>query len=270
MQQITKVECLVLVVSGIMVIACGIHLNFDPAPSDSDSSEDISLPKETGPGGFPVNGKVLDLLTHNPAAEGLCVYAADPTGAIAGGNIMDSILAETVVGSGGAYELSDIVTTSSFGLLFLVQDCDSEGAVMPTATDMGRSTYSSLQAGDVISDYTIYSVDIATKNTFQSLLTVAGYTGNLDSDGALLGFVEDNAGTPVGGAVVTGPASSTTYYFYGKGFNTTGTVAAAGSMFIIPGPPVYFYSCAAKGYTFDNVMAYGLPGYIDLVEITAK
>ena len=75
---------------------------------------------------------------------------------------------------------------------------------------------------------------------------------------------------PVGGATVTGPATSTTYYFYGKGFNTTGTVAAAGSLFIIPGAPVYSYACSAKGYTFDSVMAGSQPGYAVIVKFVAQ
>jgi len=232
--------------------------------SDADTDTDT----DTDVDGFDVKGLALNLLTQQPAAEGLCVHAADPTDALSGGEL--EILASGTVGAAGAYEVTGIVTDSTVGLLMLVQDCAAEGTVMPSATGMSASTYATLEDGGVITDYKIFSLDVAARNTFQSLLGNAGYTGNFGTEGGLLGFVFDSTGMPVGDAVVTGPTGTTTYYFYGKGFNTTGTVAAAGSLFIVPSAPVYSYTCAATGYTFDSLLVGSQPGYAVIVKFVAQ
>ncbi len=244
------------------------------ACNDEDDTSETGTPTDdTGPSGFTVKGMAINLLAQAPAAEGLCVYAADPTPCLDGDcNIMDSVLVQGTVGTGGMYELKNIETDSAAGLLLLVQDCAAEGTVWPSATGMAASTYSSLADGDVIPDYNIYSLDTAAQTAFQAGLTFAGYTGALTTDGAMLGFVFDSAGAPVDGAMVAGPKGTTTYYYAGPkvGFLTTGTVAAAGALFVIPGAPIYTYTCTATGYTFDTVTAGSQPGYAVIVKFNAQ
>ncbi|MBN1335880.1 MAG: hypothetical protein JXB39_07970, partial [Deltaproteobacteria bacterium] len=177
---------------------------------DETGLDDTSPPEDTGPFGFTVKGTAMNLMPPQAAHEGLCVHAADPTDALSGGEL--DILGSGTVGAGGAYEIPGIITDSTVGLLMLVQDCNDEGTVMPTATGMSASTYASLEGGDVISDYVVYSVDMGTKATFQKGLGAAGYTGDLTQEGALLGFVLDATGNPVGDAMVSGPKGTTTYY----------------------------------------------------------
>ncbi len=251
-----------------LILLLGVALTFgacnDKEEGDSGAtSDDTSAGDDTSEeGGFSISGTASDLLSGGAAASGLCVSAADPSAAITGGAL--EILSDTTVGDAGAYEVLDVVTDSAVGLLMLVQDCASEGTVMPTATGISASAYSDLGEGDAITEKIIFSVDVGTQATFQALLEAAGYTGDLAVDGALLGFVLDVDGVPIDGATVSG--SGTTYYFTGKSFSTdSGTVAAVNALFIIPDAPVYSYSASADGETFDSLLAGSQPGYAVIV-----
>jgi hypothetical protein len=236
--------------------------------SDTDTDTDTDTDADTDVTGFAVEGMAVNLMDGSAAAEGLCVHAADPTPAMAGGEI--EVLATSTVGGSGAYSVTGIETDSAVGLLMLVADCGDEGTVMPTATGMSTDSYAGLGDGDVIADRLIYSIDAASQGAMAAGLAHAGYAGDLAVDGALVGFVFDAAGAPVDGAVVTGPSGFPTYYFTGAGFNTAGTVAAANAMFVIPAGPIYSYSCAADGYDFDSILAGSQPGFAVIVAFDAQ
>lgn len=232
-----------------------------------DKGEDSTGGDDSEPvGGFDISGSAVNLLTSAAAAEGLCVNAADPTAAIAGGDL--EIVATGTVAADGTYLVADVVTDSTLGLLMVVADCASEGTVMPTATGISSDDYSGLGEGDAITDRTIYSIDTSSAATLQAGLEAAGYTGTLTADGALVGFVFDSAGTPIEGATISG--GGTVYYFTGTGFNTTGTVAAAKSMFVIPAAGVGNYSCTADGYSFDNLLVGSQPGIAVVIRFLAE
>jgi len=231
--------------------------------ADTDTDTDTDTDADTDVTGFAVEGMAVNLMDGTGAAEGLCVHAADPTPAMAGGEI--EVLATSTVGATGVYSVPGIETDSAVGLLMLVADCADEGTVMPTATGIATDSYAGLGDGDVIADRVIYSIDTASQGAMAAGLAGAGYAGDLAVDGALVGFVFDAAGTPVDGAVVTGPDGFPTYYFTGAGFTTDATVAAAKAMFVIPAGPIYSYSAAADGHDFDSILAGSQPGFAVIV-----
>lgn len=249
-----------LVFTGLTLSAC----NGKDAADDTSGADDTAAM-----GGITISGTAHNLLSGEAAATGLCVRAADPTEAISGGEL--TILSEGTLGDGGAYSLSHVANTSAVGLLMLVEDCDGSGTVMPTATGIKDEIYSVMSDGEELADYLIYSIDGTSQAALQGGLAAAGYTGDLGTEGALVGFVLDAAGAPVDGAVVKGPESNTVYYANGDGsFNLTGSVAAAKSMFLIPGAPVYSYKCTEDAHTFPSSLAGSQPGYAVLITFVAN
>ena len=249
------------------------------ACSGDKSSDTSGTGTDSGTGGddtsasavhFSVSGSAANLLTGAAAAADLCVAVADPTAAIGGGEL--EILGSSTVGADGSFEVDDITTTSSVGLLVLVQDCEGDAVtVLPTATGIPKDSYIDLVEGDVISDFTAYSIDGTSQTSIQASLESAGYTGDLGTDGALVGFVFDSSGAPIDGATVAGASSSTTYYAASDGsYNTTSTAADANAMFMIPAAPVYNYSATAMGYTFTNVLAGSQPGFAVVIKFVAS
>lgn len=219
--------------------------------------------------GITISGSASNLLTGAPATEGLCVVAADPTAAVAGGEL--TVLATSTVNADGTFSVSGVANTSAVGLLVIVEDCEGEGpTVLPTATGIKKDDYYDLAAGATLSDRSIYSIDATSQAAFQAGLTVAGYTGDLATDGALVGFVLDSGGTAIADATVAGPSTATTYYMAADGsFNTSGTSASVNSLFVIPKAPVFTYAASASGYTFDSVLAGSQPGYAVLIRFIA-
>jgi hypothetical protein len=263
-----------LLLGSLSVVACNGRGEDTQAPegdtdtdTDTDSDTDADTDTDTDVNGFSVEGMAVNLMDGAAAAEGLCVHAADPTPAMAGGEI--EVLATSLVGADGVYAVPGIETDSAVGLLMLVADCKDEGTVMPTATGISTDSYAGLGDGDAITDRVIYSIDATAQGMIAAGLAHAGYTGDLSVEGALVGFVFDSTGAPVDGAVVTGPKGFTTYYAAGQTFGTAGTVAAANAMFIIPGAPIYSYSCEADGYDFDSILAGSQPGFAVIVAFDA-
>jgi len=250
----------------LSVLFVGCDKDDSDTEGDTDTDTDVDV-------GFYVEGTAVDLMAAAPAAEGLCVYAGDPTPAIAGGE-MEILTDEATVGAAGAYSVGKIDTASTVGLLMLVEDCAdvTTPTVLPTATGLSSDDYATLGDGDTISDYNIYSIDAASQATIQGGLALAGYaadkglglTGNLDEDGALLGFVYDAKGNPVDAATINS-ATHPVYYFTGKGFVTTGTIAAAGAMFVIPGGPIGNYTVTHASLTFESLLGGSQPGYAVIV-----
>jgi len=128
--------------------------------------------------GITISGSASNLLTGAPATEGLCVVAADPTAAVAGGEL--TVLATSTVNADGTFSVSGVANTSAVGLLVIVEDCEGEGpTVLPTATGIKKDDYYDLAAGATLSDRSIYSIDATSQAAFQAGLTAAGYTGDL-------------------------------------------------------------------------------------------
>lgn len=239
-----------------LLLACG-----DPKEdtSSTETGETDTEETEVEPA-FSVSGTALNLMdpASSAAAEGLCIRAADPTPALQDEPIV--ILAESTVGAAGAYSVPAITTTSVIGLLMLVEDCAGEGTVLPTATGLPAEDYAGLADGAVIEDFTSWSIDGASRTVLAEGLATAGYTGDIATEGALLGFVLDASGNPVVGAKVFGRGDPT-YYFDGTGFTADSTTAEGRGMWIIPAAPIYTYNVSADGYDFPDKLTGSQAGY---------
>ena len=260
----------ILPFSVLLVVACSGRGG--ETGEDHDDYTDSSDPGDgssEGMAGFAVEGSALDLMDGTQtAAEGLCVHAADPTPAISGGEV--ELLRSDFVGAEGAYSVEGIETTSAVGLLMIIDDCNDEGTVMRTATGIAAATYAGLGTGDVIDERTLFSINATSLESISSGLANAGYTGDIEVDGALIGFIFDAAEAPVDGAEVAGPEGYPTWYLQeDSSWAEGGTVASADGTFIIPGAPIYNYTTSADGMSFDALLAGSQPGHAVVVSFTA-
>ena len=73
---------------------------------------------------FSLSGNAIDMATMSPvSSEALCMTIADPTDAIAGGDLI--ILTQTTIEAGtGAWATEAFETDSAVGLFMIVSDCD--------------------------------------------------------------------------------------------------------------------------------------------------
>lgn len=224
---------------------------------------------------YTLEGQALDLATHDVAAAGLCVVAFNADAAVTGGDPVE--MARATVAAGGVFSISGVDAKPAFGILLSVRDCNDEGTVVPTATPVLPSAYSSVVTGDTISGLAAFSVSAAFGAGIDGSLAAVGYPGTIATDGALMGGVWDNTYTPIDGATVTG---ATTVFYQdtdsADGLYSTGTSlnaatsAAAGSLFLIPAAAVSTYSATAEGYTFGGNTLGSSPGSIVFAPIIAN
>jgi hypothetical protein len=261
-----------------LVTGCAPEDDTDTDVADTDDTDDT----DAAAGGFSISGTAVDLALSAPAAEGLCVNVSDPTPAITGGEAL--VLSETTTAADGSYTLENVTTTSSLGLLIVVSDCEdaTEHTVMPTATGIASSSYSDLGDGDSLPGQTSYSINAELEAGVDASLTAVGYTGDaIGVAGTFVGFVFDTDGYPLGDATVTCTTDETVLTYYQDGdptdglFSTAGAVnsgtdAAAGSLFWIPGAPISNYEADHGSNTFESQLAGSSPGTAVLIAFDAE
>jgi len=251
-------------IGAVVLAGCPDPCEKDPGSDEccEEHPDDPSCPPDPC-AAVAIDGFAVDLLDPmTSAAEGLCVYIADPTASLSGGDL--EIIGSGSVGADGAYLIEEVPPDSAVGLLVLVQDCDGDPVtVLPTATGLSTDAYRDLVEPECsVEDKTAFSIDAATQATLQGGLALAGFTGDLAVDGSLIGFALDASGQPIDGVTVSGPEGLVVYYFTGTGFDTaSGTVAAASAMFVIPGAEIAEYTCQAGGYTFESTFIGSQPGF---------
>jgi hypothetical protein len=268
----------------IALVACGRGDDSDDSTDSGTTDSGTTDSGDTEPAGFSMSGDALDLGTFEPAAEGLCIYAADPTAALGGGAI--EILAGSQIGADGAFTIEGVVTTSGVGLFMVVQDCDTapDATVMPTATGVAAASYAALGDGDALTGLTMLSINNTLAEGVDASLQGVGYTGSIVTDGMMAGFVRDNAGAPIAGATVScvtgdGSPCAIAYYadaepevgglFAGAAGINTSTVAETGGLFMVPGAPIFTYSAAADGYVFQDQLFGSVPGLATFMTFVA-
>ncbi len=228
---------------------------------------------------FSIEGTALDFAAQAPAAEGLCVYAADPTDSLGGGDLI--LLAETTVGAGGAFTLEGVSTESVLGLLLLVQDCAGEGTVMPSATGIALEDYEGLGDGDVLGGRSAYVVSADFQAGIDlSVSAATGGASDIGSDGALIGFVFDSSGTPVSGATVDCGGCADIFYADPNdadglftdtktGVNTS-TDAMTKALWVVPGAPITQYTCEDGVNSYEPLLVGSQPGVAVFVAFYAE
>lgn len=264
----TRLTGILFLLASLALAGCSDEKTTDDTSGGADDSSGGGDDSSGTESGYTISGSAYNLLAGTAAAAGLCVHAADPTAAIAGGEL--DLLSSSTINSDGTYAVTNIGAAPSLGLLMLVADCEGSAVtVMPTATGVASADISGLGDGDVYPDKSIYSIDSTSQANLQAGLAAAGYTGDLATDGALIGFVLDSSLAPVAGAVVAKSGESI-YYMNADGtFNTTGTVAETNAMFVIPAGGVGSYTCTATGYSFSPLLAGSQPGIAVVVRFLA-
>ena len=289
------IKKLTLALSLVALTACGGRGDDDSTDSgstdsgstDSGSTDSGSTDSgDTDPTGFAMSGMALDLGTLAPAAEGLCVYAADPTKAMGGGEL--DILGGSQIGAAGAFTIENIVTTSVVGLFVIVQDCAdaTEATVVPTATGVSPGNVASVSDGETLEGLTMLSINNAMATGIDMSLTGVGYEGgSVQETGMMAGFVMDNASAPIADATVScttgnGTPCAPVFYadadptvgglFAGAAGINTGTAIEAGGLFVVPGAPIFTYSAAHNDYTFTDQIFGSVPGLATFMTFFAE
>lgn len=264
-----------VMLSGLMLGLFACTKADDTDTNDTDTSVDTD-DTDTAAEGFSVSGTAIDLATQSSAASGLCVDVVDPTAAMGGGEL--EVLASSTVGADGAYSVAGVQTTSSIGLFVMLHDCGTEGTVVPSATGIAAADYQSLADGGAITGKTAYSVSTTMAAGVNASMAALGYTGKIEEEGAMFGFVRDSdETTPIGGATVTATGATVFYadsmtsaadgglFASTSGVNTS-TDASAGAMVVIPKAPIATYSVSDGGaHTFGSLLAGSQTGLITFV-----
>jgi hypothetical protein len=250
--------------TAVEVVACGDESGFDV--------------------GYRIEGTTRDLATGSPLTfdeaageQGLCVFAVDPTKALAGQD--PDIVASSYVCADGRYVLQGITAKPALGLFVAIDDggklgCDYSGdaTVMLTATD-----------GGAILDIEALSLSSEHAAALQADLGGYGYVpedGSLEADGFMGGFILDSAEAPVGGATITCSSCDATYYWdqdpadgiFGAGATAnTSTDSAAEGMFLIPGAGITNYTTADDGsHTWEPKLYGSVPEYAVFIRLVAQ
>ena len=270
----------------ISIAACGgkDDETGDTSVVTDDTSVTTDETGETGTtadAGFFLSGTAIDMMQMAPVMDdGLCMTIADPTAAIAGGDLL--VLTQTAIESGtGAWSTDIFETESAVGLFMIVSDCDGTATlVFPTGTGLSTESYSTAGNGDEISGLTAISINLMAAGGINQSFAAAGSQMTLADDGAMAGFVFDSAGAPVGGAVVCGSDCADTLYFDSNMadglFTTQGSVNTETSVdanggFIVPGAAVYTYVVDDGGvHTWGSQLFGAIPGIVSFISFIAE
>lgn len=245
------------------------------ADTDADTDADSDADTDADPT-FTITGTSKDFGTFAQGGADLCIMALDPTNVLSGG--VPEVVSSTVVASDGTFTLTE-VPKISLGLLLLNQDCETVNeTVFPTATGVSAATYADTPDGGTVEGRTSFFIPNATKEGIATSLGLAGYTGDLGTDGMTTGFIFDNAGAPISGATITcgscvpyyGDADSTDGLYTTAGVANASTSAAAFALWTVPAATLTTYQPAASGYTFASSPLAALPGSAVVAAFTAE
>ena len=256
----------------------------DDADADADATDaDDGTDPETS---FGLSGVVSDPWTSTPGAAGLCVTAADPSPALAGGDLAE--LASGVTGEGGTYELTGIQTASTLGIVVIVQDCpdtaEGEGTMYPTGTGVAFETYGELEDG-AIATTNPFQLMNPTLTAFDAGLAEAGHVdadgeaATFTDQGGLVAFLLDGAGNRVVGGTVS-CAAGTCPAFYNTQDAASGlsfmdgdepaTSTGVDGLAVLPVAPITTYSAEAGPLEFESRTMGSLPGVALFVSLTSE
>ena len=245
----------------------------DTAPVVTTCGEDVDRSA-----GFTVEGPTSSAADGSLAAEGLCVQAVDPGPALTGGE--PTVIASSQVCADGSYVVGPIDTAPTVGMFVMIDDCDgAKDTLMKSATGIAPEQYADLGPGDTLTIEAIF----ATRewvSVEQADLERVGWSGDLAASGYMAGIVEDATPAPVSGATVGCSGCATVFYedasaddgIYGADTSANAsTLAEAGGLFMIPGAPIFTYTCEDGGtHTWGSKLLGSLPEYAVYTRFTAQ
>jgi hypothetical protein len=277
----------ILGVAGALLVATGCGRGFEyeggkgGGPTGPVEVEECGADIDTS-AGMNIAGTVVNLETGEPVVtlDGeapLCVKAIDPTPAVTGGDPIE--IAGSTICADGTYIIAGLQEVPLIGVMVQVEDCNDEGTVMRTVTGISTDDFNGMGAGDTLEGIVAHAV---TADYREVLSADMGYTGDLNEDGFLAGFVVDSAEQPLDGATVSCGACADTPTFYADADPTDGlfgtsssfnaaTEAGGNSLFIIPAALITTYTCDDGGtHAWDGQLFGSLSGYGVFIRFVAS
>lgn len=286
---------IVVSLTTLLAQGCCIGRCIDYEGGDSGAAPDVVVcGDESGfDVGYRIEGSVRDLGTDELLAydedlgeAGLCIFAVDPTKALAGQD--PDVVASSFICEDGSFVLQGIESKPTLGLFVAVDDggklgCDyaGDGSVMLTATGLGPELYEDLGDGDVIPDVDALSLSAGHALTLEADLAALGHVPEegLELDGFMAGFIQDAAETPVDGATISCPTCDVTFYWdddpsdgsFGAGDTANlSTSSAADAMFMVPGADITTYTIEDGGsHTWDPKLYGSISEYAVFIRLNA-
>ena len=286
---------LVALATTFLAQGCCVGRCIDYEGGDSEAPPDVVVcGDESGfDVGYRIEGTVRDLGTGELLAydaalgeAGLCIFAVDPTKALAGQD--PDVVASSFVCEDGSFVLQGIDAKPTLGLFVAVDDggklgCDYAGdsSVMLTATGLGPELYTDLGDGDAILDIDALSLSADHVATLEADLAALGHvpeTG-LELDGFMAGYIQDASEAPVEGATISCASCDATYYwddepsdgsFGAGGTANTATLSSADAMFMVPGADITTYNIEDGGsHTWDPKLYGSISEYAVFIRLVA-
>lgn len=246
---------------------------------ETDPSAGSDSGTSAGPMGFALGGLAVDLFTGDPymPAEGaVCVSIVDPVQSNMNGEI--AILASSTVETDGKWFVDGIMAPQETGLIVLVHDCDNSGTlVLPSGSGVGGDRYKDLGPGGMFMGFNAWVLTAEKVTVTDDSLLMAGASGTIAADGAVIGYVLDANMQPVPGATVS--CDSCSEVFYGDDMHDDGIFSSMGNvnaetsptgLFVIPSGPIGEYSVSHPSLNYDPLMLGTFPGMSLTVLFFAK
>jgi len=247
----------------------------DATPDDDTEPDDDTLPEGNY---LAVNGQVLRMgdLAPVTSADGAEVEAFDPAPLFSGETLLN--LGTSAVDDTGLYSFDALdITANPWALVFRVDDPGDVWA--PTGTFLPSHLWDGIV--DTIEDWPLLVLPAGYDPAIDAALAGAGWAGPpLVEAQAILFSIQDGAGTPLDGAVVSPADGGVVYYsdadllggdpaqgFLTGGSPNTATSAAAGGLVVVMTAPFGPYEPFLDGYAFVPQIASGLPDMICMVAV---
>jgi hypothetical protein len=260
-----------------MLAACPADTDKTTGDTGTTDTSDTTDTEPTTTPPFDINGVALSLAAPTGAGlAGVCVVLIDPSPALQG-KPAEVIAGPVTTDANGAFSFEAVVPPSALGLLMGVNDCNEEPVdCAEGVTDSLFSANTGIQGSSFPTDGSTleqpaFAVDCATLAGFEASAPATGYTGDLSTDGFMVGFVWDPTPLPIGGATVTCDACGdiTTMYadtdaanfgLFAQDEVANVATSPASGLFVIPGAPISSYTATAAGYTFADQLNGSNPG----------
>jgi hypothetical protein len=234
----------------------------------NSGSEETEEPEEDSPssievGGFSLQGVIRDVYTWTQTGAGLCLSAADSLPLARGESLVPSSTA--VVESDGSWLLEDVPVAGTTGILLLLDDCEGQGGLFPTASIVLPEVWAGKGPEDIINGIEAYHLGESRLQQWEEELAASGNTEPISDYGAFMGHIEGEEGEALASTYVQSSEDPTPYYDQGEGdwvHFSGGTTTEGSARFIMPSATWGNYIAKGPGTDFMPLVLGGLPEYV--------